>query len=315
MNTTAAPPILDRLSALGDETRTRLLVLLERGEFTVSELCQALQLPQPTVSRHLRTLLEDGWVAARAEGRNRHYRFGEELEPTHRELWKVVRAGLADFQVYRRDAERAREVMADRKRRSAAFFAASANQWDELRRELYGPRAEFLPLLGFLEPEWVVGDLGAGTGGLAATLAPFVRKVVGVDRSEAMLGAADHLLEGVGNVELRTGELESLPLEDGELDLAVLSLVLHYVVEPREALQEAWRVLRPGGRLLVVEMRSHDRGPRYAEEMGHVWPGFTPAEMAGWLEDAGFHRVRSHPLPPDPEAKGPPLFIAAAERP
>lgn len=312
---TTAAPILDLVSALGDETRTRILVLLERGEFNVSELCAALQLPQPTVSRHLRTLSEDGWVASRAEGRMRHYRFSEELGDRHRQLWELVRDDLGGLPVYAADAERARGVLSERRRRSAAFFAASADRWEDVRRDLYGARAEFLPLLGFLDPRWTVGELGVGTGGLAATLAPFVERVVGVDRSPAMLDAARARLEGHRNVELREGELESLPLDDAELDLAVLSLVLHYVVDPAEALAEAFRVVRPGGRLLVVDMRAHERGPAYARDMGHVWPGFTPEQMAGWLAAAGFGHVRLQPLPADPEADGPLLFLATGIRP
>ena len=309
-----APPILDLVSALGDETRTRILVLLERGEFNVSELCAALQLPQPTVSRHLRTLAEDGWVASRADGRMRHYRFSEEVGERPRQLWDLVRRELTG-PGYVADAERARGVLAERKRRSAEFFAASADRWEDLRRNLFGARAEFLPLLGFLDPDWTVGELGVGTGGLAATLAPFVHRVVGVDRSPAMLDAARERLDGLGGVELREGELEALPVRDAELDLAVLSLVLHYVVEPESALGEAFRVLRPGGRLLVVDMRAHDRGPAYAREMGHVWPGFTPKQMTGWMEAAGFEAVRLGPLPPDPEAQGPLLFLAAGRKP
>lgn len=315
MNTLSPPPILEHLSALGDETRTRILVLLERSEFTVSELCAALQAPQPTVSRHLRTLADDGWVASRADGRNRHYRLADELGGAHRELWRVVRAGLAGGEVYAADAERARQVLAERRRRSAEFFAASADRWDHLRRDLFGARAELLPILGFLDPAWTVGDLGTGTGGVAATLAPFVGRVVGVDRSDAMLRAAARRLEGVENVELRHGDLERLPVADGELDVAVLSLVLHYVVDPPDALAEARRALRRGGRLLVVEMRQHDRGPAYAEEMGHVWPGFDPARMEAWLRDAGFADVHARPLPFEPEAAGPLLFIATGRSP
>lgn len=315
MNTTSPPPILEHLSALGDETRTRLLFLLERSEFTVSELCATLQAPQPTVSRHLRTLSDDGWVVSRADGRNRHYRMAPELGDPHRHLWHVVRGELGSHPVYAADAERARQVLADRRRRSADFFAATADRWDHLRRDLFGARAESLPLLGFLDPAWVVGDLGTGTGGLAATLAPFVGRVVGVDRSDAMLRAAARRLEGVPNVELRAGELEELPIADGELDVAVLSLVLHYVVDPRDALCEVRRALRPGGRVLVVEMRAHERGPAYAEEMGHVWPGFPEGTMATWLRDTGFVAVHARPLPPDPEASGPLLFIAGGVRP
>ncbi len=314
MDTTAPPPILEHLSALGDETRTRILLLLERSEFTVSELCSVLQVPQPTVSRHLRTLADDGWVSARAEGRNRHYRLSASLSPASRDLWRVVREGLGPDGVYASDAERARQVLAERRRRSAEFFAASAERWDHLRRDLFGDRAEALPLFGLLDPGWTVGDLGTGTGGLAATLAPFVARVVGVDRSEAMLQAAARRLEGATNVELRAGDLESLPLEDGELDLAVLSLVLHYVVDPPDVLREARRALRPGGRLVVIEMRAHERGAEFAEEMGHVWPGFELADVEGWIADAGFGRVHARPLPPDPRALGPLLFIATGIR-
>mgnify|MGYP001079042210 CR=1 FL=1 len=315
MNMTSAPAILDQLSALGDETRIRLLVLLERSEFTVSELCAVLQIPQPTVSRHLGKLAEDGWVAHRAEGRNRHYRATGGPDEASRELWRVVRDNVGGSGVYARDAERARGVMAERRRRSAEFFAASAERWDLLRTDLFGGRAEWLPLFGLLDPSWTVGDLGTGTGGFAALLAPFVGSVVGVDRSAEMLEAAHDQVGDVPGVELRQGHLEDLPVEDGELDLAVLSLVLHYIVEPETVLAEAHRALRSGGRLLVVDMRAHDRGVEYAEEMGHVWPGFPPDRMQALLEGAGFHHVRVTPLPPDPEAAGPLLFLAVATRP
>ncbi|MDT8341543.1 MAG: metalloregulator ArsR/SmtB family transcription factor [Longimicrobiales bacterium] len=315
MNTITAPPILDALSALGDETRTRILVLLERGEFNVSELRTALQLPQPTVSRHLRTLLEDGWVATRSQGRMRHYRLADAPEGPRRRLWEVVRAGLAGHSVYAADAERSRGILAERRRRSAEFFAATAERWDHLRRDLFGVRAEYFPLLGFLDREWTVGDLGTGTGGVAAALAPFVANVIGVDRSAEMLAAAAERTVALENVEFRRGDLEALPVADGELDVALLSLVLHYVVDPAEALAEAFRALAPGGRVVVVEMRAHERGPEYAREMGHVWPGFEPDRMAGWLREVGFEHVQASPLPPDPDVRGPLLFVAGATRP
>ena len=104
-------------------------------------------------------------------------------------------------------------------------------------------------------------------------------------------------------------------MSDEELDVAVLSLVLHYTVDPRDALAEAWRALKPGGRILAVELREHDRGAEYAEEMGHVWPGFTTHGMEAWLREAGFERVHTSLLPPDPEALGPLLFVATGTRP
>lgn len=313
MNTNSTS-ILDHLSALGDETRTRILTLLEQSEFTVSELCNVLQMPQPNVSRHLKTLTSEGWLRARADGRSRHYRLTPTLDRGAEQLWALVRTEVAGHGIYAIDAERAGTVLDARRLRSAAFFADAAGRWDDLRTELFGPSASFAPLLGLLNPDWVVGDLGAGTGSFSETLAPFVRRVVGIDRSAEMLAAARLRLEGVGNVDLRQGDLEELPIADGELDVAVLALVLHYVVDPALVLKEVHRALRPGGRVIVVDMRAHERGHGYAEEMGHVWPGFELGQVEHWLADAGFDAPRTQPLRPDPIASGPLLFLASAAR-
>ncbi len=315
MNTITAPPILERLSALGDETRTRILALLERSELTVTELASVLQAPQPTVSRHLKTLAAEGWVEARAEGRNRHYRVAPALDEPARALWRIVRDQIGDAGIYAVDAERARGVLERRRLRSAEFFANAAERWDETREQLFGVSANLLPLLGLIHDDWVVADLGVGTGALAETLAPFAARVIGVDRSEQMLAAASLRLGQTANVELRRGELESLPIHDDEIDLAVMALVLHYVVDPALVLAEVRRALKPGGRLLLLDMRAHDRGPWYAEEMGHVWPGFDPHRVVGWLHDAGFAGTRTIPLPPARDATGPLLFLASAVDP
>ena len=315
VHTTTAPPILDRLSALGDETRTRILALLERSEFTVTELGSVLQASQPTVSRQLKTLAAEGWVEARADGRNRHYRMATALDEPARALWCIVRDEIGEGGVYADDAERAREVLKHRRLRSAEFFATAAERWDEVRAQLFGSAAGLTPLLGLLHADWVVADLGVGTGSLAEALAPFVAKVIGVDRSAQMLEAAGHRLRDSVNVELREGELEELPMQDAEADFAVLALVLHYVVDPPAVLAEVGRALRAGGRLVLVDMRPHDRAGVYGQEMGHVWPGFEPERVHAWLRDAGFDAVRVLPLPPDPEATGPLLFLASAVKP
>jgi ubiquinone/menaquinone biosynthesis C-methylase UbiE len=136
-----------------------------------------------------------------------------------------------------------------------------------------------------------------------------VRKVVAVDGSEDMLTAARARLEGVANVQLRRGDLESLPLADGELDAAVLSLVLHYSPDPGRALAEVARVVRPGGRVLVVDMLPHEH-EEYQQQMGHVWLGFSDKQITRVLSGAGFEHVRVRLLPADPAAKGPALFAA-----
>ena len=312
MNTLSSPAILDSLSALGDATRTRILALLDGSELTVSELCSVLQVAQPTVSRQLKTLAAEGWVEARAEGRNRHYRLASALDDPVRAVWSIVREEIVNSGVYEADRERASTVLNASRLRSSTFFAASAGRWDAMRAQLFGSATGLAPLSGLLDPSWVVGDLGVGTGALAARLAPFVHRVVGIDRSPEMLEAAAARLHGLAGVELRVGDLEALPIEDDELDLAILALVLHYVVDPPAALAEARRALTPGGRIVLLDMRSHQRGFEYAEEMGHVWPGFGSERIETWLTDAGFSGARVSPFPPDADATGPNLFLASA---
>lgn len=304
--------VLAHLAALGDETRIRILLLLDRGEFAVGEMAQVLLLPQSTVSRHLRMLAEGGWVLARSEGTSRHYRIATPLPSSARALWRVVRERFEGTIAAAEDGERARAVLSGRRERAQAFFRSTAGEWDGVRTELFGVRSGDLPLLGLLDPDAVAGDLGSGTGALSAAIAPFVHRVIAVDRAPEMLEAGRFRLRDLPNVEMRPGDLEALPIRDGELDLAFLVFVLHYLPDPRAALREAARALAPGGRLIVADMRAHAR-EEYRETMGHVWTGFTREMIEGWMEEAGFLRIRVVPLPPDPVAKGPLLFVATGD--
>jgi len=303
--------VFGRLAALSDPIRARLLAALERHELTVGELHRALQLPQSTVSRHLRALADAGWVASREDGTSNLYRImASDKDAAARKLWLAVRDELGALATVQRDAERVQGVIAARHTTSQRFFASSAGQWDRLRAELFGDRAELFALLGLLDRSWTVADLGCGTGQLAEALAPFVRRVIAVDEASAMLRAARARLAAHENVEFRQGSLESLPLEPGEVNVAVLSLVLHYITEPPALLSAVRRALAPGGRLLVLDMRPHDRAD-LRDDMGHAWQGFSEAQMKGWAKDAGFASCRVAPLPPQPSAKGPALFVAA----
>lgn len=308
------PPLHDRLSALADPIRTRLLLVLERHELTVSELRAVLQLPQSTVSRHLKVLADAGWVAAREDGTSNRYRHdGKTLEAGSRRLWASVREEAQGVSAAKRDAERVRGVLADRHTRSQAFFASSAGQWDRVRSELFGARTELFALVGLFDPASTVGDLGCGTGQLAEVIAPFVSQVIAVDESPAMLKAARQRMATSTNVDIREGSLEALPIDDATLDVAVLSLVLHYVAEPVAALADVRRTLRPaGGRLLLVDMLPHDRA-EYRQTMGHVWLGFDAEQLKQWATEAGFTSVRYHALPAAPQAKGPTLFTAVLQ--
>jgi ArsR family transcriptional regulator len=308
----ADAPVLDALAALADPVRGRLLVALERHEMAVGELAAVLQLPQSTVSRHLKTLVEAGWVAARADGPSRRYRFAPAArEGAGRTLWAAVREPLAALPGAEHDAARLRAVLAERRAATRAFFSGAAQAWDRLRVELFGARADLLALLALLDHDLAVGDLGCGTGAVADALAPFVRRVVAVDHSREMLDVARRRLDGRGNVDLREGDLEALPVADGELDAALLVLTLHHMPDPAAVFAEAARALRPGGRLVVIDMAPHDR-EGYRAEMGHVWLGFGEAQLGEWLRAAGFGPARYTVLPADPAARGPALFVAAA---
>lgn len=302
--------IVDRLQALADATRNRLLLVLERHELTVSELCDALQLPQSTVSRHLKVLADDGWVVSRADGTSRLYRMPlAELEPCARRLWQVVRDPAEATPAAARDADRLRTVLAERRGQSEEFFAATAAQWDRIRSGLFGARTELLPLLGLLDPAWTVADLGCGTGCLTQALASFAGRVIAVDGSAAMLRAARVRLSDLSNVEIRRGDLEALPIEDGSVDLACMALVLPYLAEPGRAFAEAARVLRPGSRLLLTDLLPHERA-EYRQTLGHLWQGVSQAHVAEWCAGAGFELQCYRPVPLDPGAKGPMLFTA-----
>jgi SAM-dependent methyltransferase/DNA-binding MarR family transcriptional regulator len=302
-----------RLLALADATRLRLLRVLASRELTVAELCAVLDLPQSTVSRHLKVLADEGFVASRRDGTSRYYRLRpQELDAGCERLWRVLAEDLARLPTAADDDGRLASVLASRRSRSQAFFASTAGDWDHLRRELFGG-APLAALVGAFDPDWVVGDLGCGTGELAALLARFVRRVVAVDAEANMLEAARGRLAGCSRVELRQGGLEALPVARAELDLACVVLVLHHLPEPASAFAELARVVRPGGRALVVEMQPHDH-EEYRDHMGHVWLGFAASDLEAWMTQSAFAGVRVVPLPVDQGAKGPPLQVAVGVR-
>ena len=305
--------LLGAISALTDPARARILLILDAHELTVAELQAVLQLPQSTVSRHLKLLSEDGWLVNRSEGASRYYRIARHAPPALQRVWEAVREEISTSPDAAQDGIRAREVLSRRRTRSQEFFSTAATQWDAVRSELFGDAPEAGALLALLDANWEVADLGCGTGQVTASIAPWVRQVTAVDDSDAMLSAARTRLAECSNVELRRGELEAVPLPARSVDVALLFLVLHYVPDVSAVLSEAARVLRPGGRVLIVDMEAHGRA-EYREQMGHVWLGFERDQMAGWLSDAGFERVKSGRVATGTTARGPSLFAAVGEK-
>lgn len=310
-----AATILDHMSALAEPTRCRMLLLLENHELTVGELCAVLQMPQSSVSRHLKTLADDDWVTSRRDGTSRFYSMAvDDLGSAASRLWPLIREQVAGTTSANQDARRLKGVLARRRVTSEKFFASAAGQWDRLREDLFGDTFYLWAVLGLIDSRLVVGDLGCGTGQLSHTVAPYVERVIAVDASSEMLHAARQRMADAGNVDVREGDLESLPIENGELHAAMLSLVLHYSPDPARALTEVARVLRPGGRVLVVDMLPHDR-EEYQPQMGHVWLGFSEKQITRFLAGAGFEDALVRALPADPDAKGPALFAAVARKP
>jgi len=316
LNGTGAPDaLLARMGALAEPTRLRLLHLLERRELGVLELADVLRLPQSTVSRHLKALGEQGFVESRRQATANLHRMAEGLDPSARRLWKLARAETEGWQSVERDRRRLSARLAQRRDDAQRFFAGAAAEWDALRAEVYGTAFERELLLALLPPEWTVADLGCGTGALTQALATRVRRVVGVDQSAAMLRVARRFAGRLGNVDLHQAGLEALPLADRSCDAALLVLALAYVPDPEPVLREAARILRPGGRLVVVDAMLHgDEALR--RRLGQVRPGLDPGPLVGLLGALGLSEAGARwPLPGAPQPKGPDLFLATARRP
>jgi ArsR family transcriptional regulator len=308
-------PLTDRLSALSDGLRLRMLRLLEREELAVGEVAKVFQLPQSTVSRHLTTLSKSGWLVKRQMRTATFYSLTlDDLDRDARDVWVVVRSQVERTPEIAEDDQRLEGVLAERKTDSVSFFGRVGGEWDAIRAQLFGERLTALGLLSLLDPRWVVADIGCGTGNAAELLSGCVDRVIAIDQSETMLEAARLRLGDGGGVEFLKGSLESLPLADRSVDAVCCLLVLHHVEDPAAALDEAARTLRTdrgGGVALVVDMTRHERH-EYRRDMGHKHLGFGPEEIESMFKKAGFASPRVRLLPGEPEAMGPGLFAAVA---
>jgi ubiquinone/menaquinone biosynthesis C-methylase UbiE len=315
-STTPSNPdaLLGWMESLADGTRLRLLRLLERHELGVVELCDVLQLPQSTVSRHLKVLSDQHWTRSRRQATTNLYRtILDELEPTARKLWILAREQTGNWVTTQQDEARLLRHLRDKQNDSQAFFAGAAGLWDKLRGELYGSRFTVAAMLSLLPSDYIVADLGCGTGPLTADLAGYVKQVIAVDNSAAMLKAAHKRLEAFDNVELRRGDLEALPIDDGSCDAAMMVLVLTYVATPQTAIQEMARILKPGGKAIVLDLLPHDRED-FRRQMEQQHAGFSSQTVEKMFSGAGLANVKSQALAPEPNVKGPALLVATGTK-
>ena len=273
-----------RLKVFADATRVRLLALLAREELTVAELSAITQLAQPRVSTHLAKLKEAGLVRDRRAGVSAYYRFDEDnLDTVQRELWRSLRDG-SDDPLLRQDAERVAGVLANR--------AADQNWADSVAGDMerhYSPGRTWEALartaLPLLAPGDVL-DIASGDGVLAELLSPHANRYVCIDTSARVVAAAGERLRRFPNVEVREGDMHALPFKDASFDLVVLMHALTYSTKPAQAVAEAARVLRRGGRLLLSSLARHEHRS-VVEAYGHVNLGFSEKELRKFAEKAG----------------------------
>ena len=277
-----------RLKVFADATRVRLLALIEREELTVAELSAITRLAQPRVSTHLAKLKDAGLVRDRRAGVSAYYRFEDAaLDHAQRALWTTLREG-SDDPLLRQDAERVPAVLAMR--------AADQNWADSVAGDMerhYSPgrtwEAMARSALPLLEPGDVL-DVASGDGVLAELLAPHSHRYVCLDSSTKVVLAASERLRKLKNVEVREGDMHDLPFDDAHFDLVALMHALTYADEPSKAVAEAARVLRPGGRLLLTSLASHEHRS-VVEAYGHVNLGFSEKELSRFATKAGFEIV------------------------
>ncbi len=316
------------LKALADSTRQAILRVLVDHELTVSELVEVFELPQSTVSRQLRVLRDAGLLVDRRCAASVRYSaapiglsggLGAGGDGAVGDLRRRLVEWLTARPIEPSCAERVRQVLSGRAA-DGGFFDTVGGRWDQLRNQAFGRGFPFEALVTLLPREWVAGDIGTGTGYLLGALAALFRRVVAIEPSAAMLETARSRpeLRGVENLIFRQGSLDRLPAADGELDLAIASLVLHHVEEPAGALAELHRVVRSGGRLLIVEQEVHDNAA-FRDRMGDPGWGMEPAVLERMVRRAGFREVRVTPLGATRPAAGrqlagPALFAVSAFR-
>ncbi len=281
--------MVDTLKAAAESSRLRILALLSRGDLTVSDLTEILNQSQPRVSRHLKLLLEAGLIGRYQEGSWAYFRLSD--SDTERDFVNglVSRVHLSDPQV-ERDLERLAAVKRKRQERAKEYFSENATSWDRIRSLHVSDAAVegALKRLVGKKPFQTMLDLGTGTGRLLEIFAPLYRRGVGIDLSREMLTVARANLDraGIANAQVRQGDIYSPPVERDAYDLVTMHQVLHYLDDPQLAIREAARLLRPAGRLVIVDFAPHAL-EFLRDEHAHMRLGFSDRQIAEWFAEAG----------------------------
>jgi len=285
--------ILKSIKLLSDPSRLRMLLLLEREELSVAELQEILSMGQSSISTHLSQMRQAGLVEDRRMGKNVLYRLSDKVENGQAGLIELARKAAVEIPEAAQDFEALRLVLSKRKDKVRAYFDELAGKFGRQYvpgRSWKGLAETLLKLM----PPMVIADLGAGEGTFSQLLAQRAARVIAVDNSEKMVEYGSQLAReyGLGNLEYRVGDMEAVPIEDGAVDLAFFSQSLHHALHPGRAVAEAYRILRPGGRIAVLDLLKHHM--EEAREMyADHWLGFSEVELVGFLSKAGFTGVQT----------------------
>jgi ArsR family transcriptional regulator len=280
--------ILKSLRLAADPNRLRLLLLLEQEELSVAELQEILSKGQSQISTHLAQLKQAGLVDDRRTGKNAFYRLKAPAE-----LMELLRKAAAEVPEAVEDRHALRLALRKRQDKMRRYFDELAGKFGRQ----YVPGRSWKGIaeaLIRLMPPMIIADLGAGDGTISQLMAERAKRVIAIDNSEKMVEFGGELAKkhGISNLEYRLGDLEDVPIRTGTVDLAFLSQALHHARHPERALGEAWRILKPGGRIAILDLNRHNF--EEAREMyADLWLGFTELEMERMIKGAGFRNAET----------------------
>jgi ubiquinone/menaquinone biosynthesis C-methylase UbiE/DNA-binding transcriptional ArsR family regulator len=287
------PSTINFLRLLADPTRLRLLLLLEQEELSVAELQDVLGMGQSRISSHLAQLKRAGVVEDRRAGKNVYYGLtnGQRLDPQRAKVSELTRALAREMPETKRDRTALKVALRKRQDKAREYFDQLAGRFGRS----YCPGRSWQALahtMIALLPPLTVADLGAGEGTLSQLLAKNARKVIAIDNAPKMVEVGSQLAKkhGFKNLEYRLGDIENPPIEKNSVDLAILSQALHHAIHPERAIAAAHRILKKGGRIVVLDLLSH-RFEKARELYADHWLGFSEVQLHQWIEEAGFSEI------------------------
>jgi ArsR family transcriptional regulator len=286
--------ILKNLRLLADPSRLRILLLVEREELSVAELQEILGMGQSRISTHLAQLKQAGLLEDRRNGKSILYRLNRAVQSNgFAQMLSVLRQAAAEIPEAEQDSDALRLALRRRQDKMRAYFDELAGKFGRNYvpgRSWQGLAETLLTLM----PPMVIADLGAGEGTFSQLLARRSKKVIAIDNSDKMVEYGRELARkhGVKNLEYRKGDLEAVPIRDAAVDLAFFSQALHHAQHPERAVAEAWRILKPGGRIVVLDLLRHNY-EEARELYADLWLGFTEVEVTRFLRQAGFKNIET----------------------